>query len=336
MPLSSDHFKNNQRLQRCLVDDSARVFIKLPPERGPHVSLIQEALFILLNNVNLGDELGREEYGPKTAAALLRYKETHTPPIINPAYQNRVDNIVGKMTIRYLDEDMQKKSGKKPSGPALVVPPAPKLPGRAVPTLDSWSVCGFFGLMAGTGGAAKVPNLAQFGFSLFKFRNDKTGQVRTYVSPMWGVGFSFDMLSLAKWLRGLKNKNLKLVFDLERRVVEVLSKGLNEPHAVLKEIAKAVATGSSVQDWTDFSSCEVYLPLTHSLLDGKTIGNASFTPGAPYQFQKVWLYGQVWYEEESGKKMFGRRDLLSASSSGWALQVPGIGASFVGGPLLIL
>ncbi len=43
-------------------------------------------------------------YGPRTAAAVLAYKTKRA--IINRAYQQTPDSIVGKMTIERLDKDM--------------------------------------------------------------------------------------------------------------------------------------------------------------------------------------------------------------------------------------
>jgi hypothetical protein len=43
-------------------------------------------------------------YGPKTAAAVLAYKEKRG--IINRDYQSKADNIVGIMTMASLDKEM--------------------------------------------------------------------------------------------------------------------------------------------------------------------------------------------------------------------------------------
>jgi hypothetical protein len=335
MPLISTHFKGNDRLQRCSADNSAHIVLKSPPERGPHVSLIQEALFQLMDNVNLGDELATSSYGPKTAAAVLRYKQNHKPPIVNRSYQTSADNVVGVMTITCLDEDMHKRFGGKPS-PAK--PALPGAPGGGAQKVDPWSVNGFFGFMLGAGGADHMPNLGQFGFSLYKFRNDTNGVTRTYVSPTFGAGFSFDVPSLLKWLRGIKDRNLGKYILADRLAWLALHKGLTDPKALLKEIAMAVATNTSTaSEWTDFSKCEVLYPVTHSLLDGKTIGSASVTLGVPFQIQKIWVYGQVREFDSSGNMVrFHRRDLLKASSSGWQIQVPALSAGFVGGPLIML
>lgn len=63
MPLESDIFTKptrNDRLEACLVDDAAHVTLRTPREKGKHVSRIQTALFLVLPDVNLEDELGGE------------------------------------------------------------------------------------------------------------------------------------------------------------------------------------------------------------------------------------------------------------------------------------
>jgi hypothetical protein len=116
MPLTSDLFtkpKPNDRLNACLVNDSAHVTLRSPREKGKHVSLIQSALFIILPDVNLKDELGAEEYGPLTAEAVFRFKDTRNPKILNKALGQIVpDNIVGKLTIEALDQEMLARQGK--------------------------------------------------------------------------------------------------------------------------------------------------------------------------------------------------------------------------------
>jgi hypothetical protein len=129
MPLTSDHFtkpKRNLRLDACLVDDGAHIRLVTPRERGDHVSRIQAALFIILQNVNLEDELGTEEYGPLTAEAVFRFKNTQTPKILNEALHQTVpDNIVGKRTILALDKEMLARQGKTPADPKLTVTAVP-------------------------------------------------------------------------------------------------------------------------------------------------------------------------------------------------------------------
>jgi hypothetical protein len=213
-----------------------------------------------------------------------------------------------------------------PPGPTPTpTPPAPVL------THMKWSVSGYFSLMA------SVMYVAQFGIAFFKFRDDETGGVRNFISPMTGVGGGITILQIMKWFKELGNHNIPGWAQLEHAIEQVLKDPnlLNHPYEAIKKIGQAILTGASVSDWTDFTKCEVYLPLKFNLLDGKTIANASVTPGM-YQTQRIWVYGPVWYEDASGKKMFGNHDLLSADAAGWQAQVPGLSGGFVGGPLLLL
>ncbi len=139
MPLRSAHFtlpKRNDRLEACATTDAAHIALRTPRERGEHVAKVQAALAVLVANANLGDELGRMEYGPLTAAAVLRYKQTHKPPIVNFSYQSQADNIVGRMTIQALDEDMLKRPPATPS----VTPPAPAPAPIPLPVPKDWFV----------------------------------------------------------------------------------------------------------------------------------------------------------------------------------------------------
>lgn len=92
------------RLNRCLVSDQDHV---TPGSRGEHVAAIQTAL----NRLSVGP--GRENfrlkvdgiYGPKTAAAVKAYKAAKSRDIRQP-WQKTPDDIVGKRTIRSLDDEM--------------------------------------------------------------------------------------------------------------------------------------------------------------------------------------------------------------------------------------
>jgi hypothetical protein len=101
MPLSSNVFKDNARLNQTLVSHPAHVVIG---DRGEHVGLIQFALQEIDGLVIDSFEIETQTYGQSTAAAVLAYKKARA--IINPAYQSNPDNIVGKMTIDSLDKDM--------------------------------------------------------------------------------------------------------------------------------------------------------------------------------------------------------------------------------------
>jgi hypothetical protein len=78
-----------------------------------------------------------------------------------------------------------------------------------------WSVSGYFSLMT------SVIYVAQFGVSFFKFRNDETGAIRTYVSPMCGVGGGINVLQIMKWFKALGDKNIPGWAQLEHTVGEI-------------------------------------------------------------------------------------------------------------------
>lgn len=101
MPLVSRWFRENARLQTCLVSDPAHV---VTGDSGDHVTLIQSALQVLEAARISSEELTGRVYGGSTAAAVLDFKQKRG--IINRAYQSAPDNIVGKMTIQALDQEM--------------------------------------------------------------------------------------------------------------------------------------------------------------------------------------------------------------------------------------
>jgi len=109
-------------LEACLVNDSAHIKAATANapgvnDKGPHVSKIQGALFILDDNVKIDDqELSSGTYGRSTALAVLAYKRTRG---IVASYQSSADDIVGKHTMAQLDNEMLEKEGK-------LVPPAPR------------------------------------------------------------------------------------------------------------------------------------------------------------------------------------------------------------------
>lgn len=101
MPLNSDTFSADDRLEACLVDDSAHL---TPGVQGDFVAKVQAAL-IFLDGLTINDqELNTATYGPSTAAAVLAFKKKRK--IINRVYQQQEDDIVGKMTIKALDDEM--------------------------------------------------------------------------------------------------------------------------------------------------------------------------------------------------------------------------------------
>ncbi|MEO8271835.1 MAG: hypothetical protein ABI557_19080 [Aureliella sp.] len=74
-------------------------------DRGEFVSKIQFAALLLGGGRIGATELFDQHYGPETAAVVLLYKTNRK--IVNLSYQKTADNIVGKMTIRSLDKEMQ-------------------------------------------------------------------------------------------------------------------------------------------------------------------------------------------------------------------------------------
>jgi len=103
MALKSITFSDDKRLQACLVDDSAHLTLNV---HGDFVGKVQAAL-IYLDNLTIDQkELDTQTYGRSTADAVLAYKRKRK--IVNHSYQTHEDEIVGKMTIKSLDDEMLK------------------------------------------------------------------------------------------------------------------------------------------------------------------------------------------------------------------------------------
>jgi hypothetical protein len=109
MPLQSDLFKGDPRLESCLINDAAHV---KQGAVGDYVSKIQVALLRIDSLLVDPSELRAKWYGPSTAAAVLAFKRKRG--IINYSYQTEPDNIVGKMTIAALDREMLGKGNSYP------------------------------------------------------------------------------------------------------------------------------------------------------------------------------------------------------------------------------
>jgi hypothetical protein len=101
MPLKSRTFAGDPALEACLVQDRAHL---TRGTRGDHVAKVQ-AVVMFLDESTIDDaEIQSKTYGPSTAAAVLAYKRKRK--IINPSYQTQADEIVGKMTIKALDDEL--------------------------------------------------------------------------------------------------------------------------------------------------------------------------------------------------------------------------------------
>jgi peptidoglycan hydrolase-like protein with peptidoglycan-binding domain len=102
-------YKGDPRLEACLVQDSAHV---QSGASGDHVFKIQTAL-ILLDDLKIArGELAAKTYGPSTAAAVRAFKKKRN--IINWTYQTQADDIVGKMTIAALDNEISQWEQQTP------------------------------------------------------------------------------------------------------------------------------------------------------------------------------------------------------------------------------
>ena len=108
--LSAQLFLGDRALNNCLNSDPHHV---TPGAVGDHVSKIQDALFLLMNDGVIDHtEIKEKRYGTTTANAVLAYKRKFD--IVNRSYQQTADNIVGKMTIARLDQDMRIKEADFP------------------------------------------------------------------------------------------------------------------------------------------------------------------------------------------------------------------------------
>jgi len=101
MGLKSKLFRSDKKLEAAAISDPAHI---LHGATGPHVGKIQRALILLDGATISDDELRKTLYGDATCDSVLAYKQKRS--IINRSYQNSADNIVGKMTMARLDDEM--------------------------------------------------------------------------------------------------------------------------------------------------------------------------------------------------------------------------------------
>ena len=89
--LTSDELKDDPKLEACATIPSAHLQVGSRP--GRHILKVQLALERLRPTGPTIDDAEKRamRYWPTTAAAVLNYKKTHVPPIINTAYQHDVD-----------------------------------------------------------------------------------------------------------------------------------------------------------------------------------------------------------------------------------------------------
>jgi len=118
MTLSSKLFSGDRQLGACAVNDAAHLTLGT---RGEHVAKVQMALFAL-DGLNIDrEELVAQIYGRSTARAVLAFKTKRQ--IINRSYQKTPDDIVGKMTIARLDQEMRLfELSNRPLGECRIAP----------------------------------------------------------------------------------------------------------------------------------------------------------------------------------------------------------------------
>jgi peptidoglycan hydrolase-like protein with peptidoglycan-binding domain len=97
MSLQSLLFRGDPKLEAAAVSGPAHI---APGASGSHVRKIQFAVS-KLDGVAIAED---GVYGPRTAAAVLAYKQKRD--IVNRSYQQQADNIAGEMTIASLDREM--------------------------------------------------------------------------------------------------------------------------------------------------------------------------------------------------------------------------------------
>jgi hypothetical protein len=114
--LVSKHFTipKDRRFQNALDNDKDHI---VPGSNGDHVLRIQTALETL-TAVDLGMERG--DYGSNTEDAVRAYKNDESRKILQ-SYQTTADPIVGKRTMKSLDQEMHLFEIRKKGG-GLVIP----------------------------------------------------------------------------------------------------------------------------------------------------------------------------------------------------------------------
>jgi hypothetical protein len=102
--LRSKFLSQSKRLQDCLLHDNSHVQFG---DRGDYVHIIQLAVMAVEPVSISKDELNSQHYGKTTQDAVLKYKTRRN--IVNATYQKNADAIVGKMTIKALDDELVKR-----------------------------------------------------------------------------------------------------------------------------------------------------------------------------------------------------------------------------------
>jgi hypothetical protein len=101
MAFKSSLFSKDPRHAACQANDAAHYAKGLS---GTHIADVQAVLNLLDDLFIESAERSAQTYGPSTAAAVLAFKRKRK--IINTRYQTTEDDIVGKMTITALDDEL--------------------------------------------------------------------------------------------------------------------------------------------------------------------------------------------------------------------------------------
>ena len=278
----------------------------------------------------LGDLTKNRQLGYDRANEVARYLVAHDPkyelrirhfltfgseePGYNPASDSDNDGFERAAEVHYnLDRPPNKKKGEEKK-------PPPRLTGM------KWSCAAYLGLNM------NILLVAQLGIGIFKFRNDETMQTHTYVAPLFGIGFGKNILDALSKLREA-GKLVGKAGEIASKILNLIEGNpalLVDPRALARAIGRTVLTGASLGDWTDFTKCDVFIPLTFNKIDGATVAGGQGTGGV-YQAQSVFVYGWDTKHEPIGTKNF-----LKFSGGSWQVQVPGLSVGATGGPLLML
>jgi OmpA family len=296
----------------------------------------------------LGNHADNEKLSYNRANSVAKFLEN-----LNPLYTSRIDHFKAE------GDDYTPKSkdpndpafravevhvfwGKAPAPPHDVKPVSP----RQVRTGLNWSVTNKgFGTQSNP--VDWLP--AQVALNLFAFRNDETRDVGLFLAPMFGAGM--DVLGAAQAilkslkgagkLKGLSASRFGKIIQFDEWLVELGLKLLKaSPREFYEDLVKGLVNFSLLDTSfspTDFTKAKVFLPVTLRMIDGATIANAAVQLGYKSNYGSLYVYGQAWYTESSGKRMFGMRNFLEVPPS-WSTQYqfPNAGASFLGGPLIRL
>jgi hypothetical protein len=187
-------FRGDPALEACLVRDSAHIK-QGTNDCGNHVLKIQQAL-VALDRLSIDRaEIKDKKYGRSSAAAVLRFKTKRQ--IINFSYQTAPDNIVGKMTIARMDNELAHRFPFQPIDPNdlnfppdIPVPPPPP----PSPTSTHFKIRFLGGISAASGLAGDV--------IFFQIWDTTNNLAETYAYFGGGAGLSFPKLPLSATLAG--------------------------------------------------------------------------------------------------------------------------------------